>query len=218
VNLDVAEHRSCTPSPERASVVSAHCKRRSGRRAASAGLLAALLGLLLASPASAEGPASNPQAAAFEVEFLTMMIDHHQMAVDTSGMCLEKAVHEDLLELCDSIMTTQAAEIEQMQAWLADWYGIEHEPSMDDPGHHQQMARLGALSGSAFEVAFLEMMTEHHAIAVAEGLECLPQAGHSLLRRLCAGIAGSQTRESIQMQVWLCRWFGECGFRNPLAA
>ena len=182
------------------------------------GLVAAFLGLLFAPPASADAPAADPDAAAFEVEFLTMMIDHHQMAVHMSEMCLDKAVHEDLLDLCESIMTSQAAEIVQMQAWLSDWYGIEHEPSMDDPAHHQHMEHLETLSGEAFEVAFLEMMIEHHAMAVVDGQECLRESAHRELRSLCAGIVRTQLREIVQMQVWLCRWYGECEFRNPLAA
>ena len=218
MNHSVAEHRAHAASPGRARVPSARRKRPFGRLTATAVLLTALLGLLVASPASADNPAADPEAAAFEVEFLTMMIDHHQMAVHMSEMCLEEAAHEDLLNLCASIMTTQQAEIEQMQAWLADWYGIEHEPSMDDPVHHQQMEHLATLSGEAFEVAFLEMMVEHHAMAVVEGVKCLRQAGHSELRKLCAGIVSSQLREIVQMQVWLCRWYGECEFRNPLAA
>jgi len=183
-----------------------------------AALLVAFAGLFLAPPAAADAPADDPAAAGFEVEFLEMMIDHHQMAIHMSEMCLEEAVHPELVGLCEDIMTTQAAEIEQMQGWLAAWYGIEHEPSMDDPAHHQQMMELGSLSGERFEIAFLEMMVERHAMAVVEARQCLRQAAHSELRRLCASIFSSQLREIVQMQVWLCRWYGECDFRNPLAA
>lgn len=62
------------------------------------------------------------------------------------------------------------------------------------------------------------MMVEHHAMAVVEGMECLRQASHHELRALCANIVSSQIREIVQMQVWLCLWYGECDFRNPLAA
>lgn len=206
------------PSTHVHVVPARRAQHRRARNASLCLLAASLLGLVVASPSWANEPAPDPDTAGFEVDFLTMMIDHHQMAVHMSELCLERAVHPQLLALCEDIMTTQAAEIEQMQAWLADWYGVEHEPSMDHPGHHQEMAHLATLSGEAFEVAFLQMMTEHHATAVSEGLECLREAGHPELRRLCAGIVSSQTREIVRMQVWLCRWFGACDFRDPTAA
>lgn len=58
------------------------------------------------------------------------MIDHHNMAVMMAGLCEDRAIHEELLALCDQIATSQSAEIEDMQAWLHDWYGINYEPEM----------------------------------------------------------------------------------------
>ena len=168
--------------------------------------------LLLAPPASADSPASDPDAAAFEVEFLEMMIDHHQMAVHMSMTCLDKAVHSELRRLCERIMESQAEEISLMQEWLLDWYGIEHEPQMDDPVHHEQMMELEELSGSEFEIAFLQMMSEHHAMAVEDGRECLSSAEHRELLRLCRSIVLTQLREIRQMEMWLCRWYGDCRF------
>lgn len=187
--------------------------RSTPSRAARRAVLAAAVtvaALLAAPPASADEPAGDADAAAFEVEFLTMMIDHHQMAVHMSELCLDRAVHDNLLGLCEQIMETQAREIALMQSWLHDWYGIEHDPSMDDPAHHEQMMMLEELSGEAFEAAFLEMMIEHHAMAVDDGTTCLVRAEHRELRTLCRQIVVTQQREITQMVVWLCRWYGEC--------
>ena len=186
-----------------------------GRPALLCGVVVAALALLVAPPASADAPASTPDAAAFEVEFLEEMIDHHQMGVHMAEPCIEKAVHEALRQLCQSIHHVQAAEIEQMQGWLLDWYGVEHEPSMDDPAHHDQMMELESLSGGEFEVAFLEMMSEHHVMAVVESQQCMRQAQHRELRRLCQRILTSQLREIMRMQTWLCRWYGQCAFSQP---
>ncbi len=180
------------------------------------GVLLAFLGLIFAPPASADAPASDRRAAAFEVAFMREMIDHHQMGVHMAEVCLDKDVRPALRRLCRSIARVQAEEIELMLEWLEDWYGIRHEPSMDDPHHHHQMMQLEALEGPEFEEAFLEMMIEHHVPAVVEGRECATEAEHRQLKRLCRSIFTSQIREIVQMQVWLCRWFGECEFRNPL--
>jgi uncharacterized protein (DUF305 family) len=190
-----------------------HSRPTFGRRRLWLPAVAVALGaLLLAPPATADAPASDPDAAAFEVEFLEMMIDHHQMAVHMSMTCLDKAVNTELGRLCGKIMESQAEEISLMREWLMDWYGIDHEPSMDDPMHHEQMMQLEELSGSEYEIAFLQMMSEHHAMAVVDGQECQSSAEHHELVRLCRSIVLTQRREIRQMEMWLCRWYGDCSF------
>ncbi|HEX2273706.1 MAG TPA: DUF305 domain-containing protein, partial [Acidimicrobiales bacterium] len=127
------------------------------------------LALALAPPAAASGPARDKRAARFEIAFMREMIDHHEMGVHMAHPCIEKAVHADLRRLCRDIARVQAAEIKTMQKWLRDWYRIDHQPSMDHPGHHRDMQTLESLSGAKFEIAFLEMMIEHHLPAVEEG-------------------------------------------------
>lgn len=74
------------------------------------------------------------------------------------------------------------------------------------------MMDLATLSGQAFEMAFLQMMSEHHAMAVTDGKRCLRSAEHGELRGLCRDIVGTQLREIAQMESWLCRWYGDCRF------
>ncbi len=56
---------------------------------------------------------------------------------------------------------------------------------------------------SEFEIAFLTMMSEHHAMAVAEGRDCLRAAEHRELRSLCRNIVSTQLREIAQLESWL---------------
>lgn len=60
----------------------------------------------------------------FEIAFMEMMIKHHAKAVKEATACLERAHHRELLDLCQRIVETQAAEIRQMRAWLCDWYAM----------------------------------------------------------------------------------------------
>lgn len=62
--------------------------------------------------------------AEFEIEFMQMMIKHHLKAIREASQCVERVYHDQLRELCENIITTQAAEIEQMRTWLCQWYGI----------------------------------------------------------------------------------------------
>jgi uncharacterized protein (DUF305 family) len=60
----------------------------------------------------------------FEIAFMEMMIKHHQAAIREASRCEDRASHQELLELCQQIETSQMAEIATMQTWLCDWYDI----------------------------------------------------------------------------------------------
>ena len=193
-------------------------QRRMSRRRVAAGLAGALLATgaltgvatVTAAPAVASAPATSDQAARFEVDFLTGMIDHHHMAVMMSEVCVEKAVNAELVATCESIMTTQSAEIATMQQWLQDWYGLTHEPDMSGM---QSMDRYQDLDAEEFEVAFLRSMIRHHWGAIREADRCLDSAEHGELVALCTGIRTAQLEEITQMQGWLEDWYGLPGGR-----
>ena len=170
----------------------------------------------VASPSAAEEPAPDRRTARFEVDFLRNMIDHHAMAVQMADMCIDKAVHEDLRAMCEDIKASQSAQIEQMQGWLLDWYGVSHEPAMK-PGDMRQMEKLASLSGATFEIEFMESMIKHHRKAIREGEMCLDRAYHDELIGLCQNIIATQSAEIDQMQQWLCEWFDRCRGRKQAA-
>ena len=62
--------------------------------------------------------------AEFEIAFMQMMIRHHESAIREANKCLDRAYHSELEGMCQNIIATQSAEIQQMQTWLCDWYAI----------------------------------------------------------------------------------------------
>lgn len=171
-------------------------------------LAVSVLGLA-ADPVRADGPAPHPRTARFEIKFMKGMIDHHMMAVMMAELCEDRAVHEELLTLCGNIIETQTAEIEQMQSWLHDWYGIDYEPRMTGK-MRKQVERLAGLSGEEFEIQFMMMMIEHHAEAIEEAQDCAERASHEQLVELCENIIEAQSEEIALMQAWLCDWYDIC--------
>lgn len=165
--------------------------------------------LFTASQVRGDAPAPSRSQENYEVRFLTGMIDHHAMAVMTGMMCEERAVHEELRDLCHEIVTAQIAEIELMQGWLQDWYGITHEPQMK-PGDEKRMAKMAEMSGAEFEIEFMTMMIRHHEMALREGMHCLDRAYHSELVELCENIIATQAEEIVLMEQWLCEWYQVC--------
>lgn len=169
------------------------------------------LWFLLAVPlvASASAPAPSEDASRYEIQFMEGMIDHHATAVRMADLCLERATHAELTKLCDQIKTAQTAEIGRMQAWLDAWYEASHKPSMSK-SDREQMRQMGELSGADFEIAFTRMMIEHHQMAIVEASDCLVNAYHRELIRLCGSIASAQAEEIVTMRSWLCDWYRVC--------
>lgn len=163
-------------------------------------------------PVSAEAPAPNKQTAQYEVRFMENMIDHHAMAVMMAEMCTMKAVHLELISTCENIIASQSEQIEMLQTWLQDWYGITYEPKMmmgEMQGHMQ-------MDPTQFEVWFMKRMISHHAAAIREAEDCLQEAYHSELKGLCQNIIVAQSQEIEMMQTWLCEWYGVCNYRKIL--
>ncbi len=160
-------------------------------------------------PVLADGPAPDRKTARYEINFMQDMIDHHFMAVQVAQLCQQKAIHEELLELCHNIETTQSQEIQLMQSWLQSWYSISYQPKMSN-GDMKQMDKLASLSAEEFEIEFMQMMIKHHLGAIREASKCVEQAYHEELRDLCENIIVTQAAEIDQMRTWLCQWYGIC--------
>jgi uncharacterized protein (DUF305 family) len=167
----------------------------------------ALVAPATSSPGATAEAAPTAAQARYEIKFLMDMIDHHMMAVMTAELCDGRTVHPELQTMCEDIVAAQTQEIELMQSWLRDWYGIEYEPRMT-PGMERQVEKLAALEGAEFEIAFMEMMIKHHEGAVKEGERCVERAYHPELIELCHEIIETQTAEIAQMQTWLSEWYG----------
>ncbi len=59
----------------------------------------------------------------FDARFIDAMIAHHRGAIDMARMAREQAEHSEIRELAEAIITTQEAEIAQLEQWRATWFG-----------------------------------------------------------------------------------------------
>ena len=62
--------------------------------------------------------------AEFEIAFMEMMIKHHSKAIKEGRQCIDRAYHEPVIDACEDIVASQTAEIETMESWLCQWYGM----------------------------------------------------------------------------------------------
>lgn len=175
--------------------------------------LVALTALFItAGPASAAEPAPDAKTAKYEVKFMQGMIDHHAMAIMMGEMCLAKATHQELREMCQQVVTTQRQESETMKSWLATWYGQSYQAKLSGK-NQRQMRELEQLSGAEFEKAFMPMLVDHHRIAIERAAVCLQRAYHPELINMCGDIVKAQADEIKQLRAWMCEWYQMC--TNP---
>jgi uncharacterized protein (DUF305 family) len=102
-----------------------------------------------------------------EEAFVVNMIPHHQEAVDTARLVVEKGESPELKKLAQAIITAQEKEIAMMQKWSKDW-----NYSTVTPTYQNMMGDGTKLSGKPLDVWFLQGMIMHHegAVQMAESL------------------------------------------------
>ena len=131
------------------------------------------------SPAStsSSAPAADSTHNQADVMFATMMIPHHQQAIEMSDMILGKqGIDPRVVDLATQIKAAQGPEIEKMQGWLTDWGmgGMTGMPGMDhgsmpgmDHGNMPGMGGMGNMGGMDGMMSQADM----DALKNAQGVE-----------------------------------------------
>ncbi len=138
--------------------------------------------------AAAATDLSRVQHTPADVRFMHGMIGHHAQALEMAALLPSRTANEDMKKLALRIEASQADEIKMMQEWLTG-----RGQALPDPhAHHglgaalmpgmlsaEEMARLAAASGPAFDRLFLQFMIKHHegALIMVKELFSTPGAG-----------------------------------------
>jgi uncharacterized protein (DUF305 family) len=131
---------------------------------------------------------SKVQHTPADVKFMQGMIGHHAQAIEMVELLKTRTGREDMKKLGQRIEISQVDEIRMMQAWLKargaavpsehahHEHGAALMPGMLTP---DEMARLAAANGVAFDRLFLESMIKHHngALLMVNELFGTPGAG-----------------------------------------
>lgn len=139
----------------------------------------------------------------FERAFMSMMIPHHQGAIDSSRAVLERTQDTQVRAWATQIIADQAREIAEMQARLRA-YG----------GPNQMMTRMMQMNrmmdmpdmiraSSTPERTFLEGMIPHHAAASEKANLALQRTQDAFVLDLARRIVTAQAGEMQDFQGWL---------------
>lgn len=152
---------------------------------------------------------------AADVQFMQGMIGHHLQALEMVGLLTSRTADEGMRLLGKRIEISQADEIQMMREWLM----ARGEPLPDPHAHHapnaalmpgmltpNEMQRLAAATGAAFDRLFLELMIKHHegALLMVDELFSSPGAGQqSDIFALASDVEADQRIEIERMRALL---------------
>jgi uncharacterized protein (DUF305 family) len=143
-----------------------------------------------------------------EAGYLAEMVAHHREAV-TAARELARSDRPEMRRLGEDVVRTQTAQIEQMTAWLDDWYP---DQSLD-VGYEPMMRDLTDLSGDRLDRTFLVDMVPHHMAAVMMSQHLVVRGSeHDEVADLAREIRDEQRAEIFVMRRWLADWFGVRGW------
>jgi len=140
-----------------------------------------------------------------DVEFVQMMLPHHQQALEMTALVEDRAADPDLAQLAERIEVSQQDEIALLEEWLSErgemvsgMHGEHggHGGHGDQGGGHQdmpgmltpaQLDQLARAEGRRFDRLFLQGMIRHHEGAVV------------MVETLLTGGEGGQESEVFQL-------------------
>ncbi len=156
----------------------------------------------------------------FDLDFLNMMIAHHQGAIDMSQVELTSGSDATMKKMAENIIAAQKAEIAAMKAEVAKHEagekkenGKEHDHAGDHSGgeHNELMDAMATMetkmsgmkmSGNT-DKDFAMMMIMHHESAIDMAKNELSHGNHLEVKQMAQKMIADQNKEIDEFQVWL---------------
>jgi uncharacterized protein (DUF305 family) len=176
--------------------------------------------------AAAAADRSRIRYTAADVRFMQGMIGHHEQALEMTALVPSRTSRDALKLLAQRIDVSQRDEIAMMRTWLE----ARGQPVPDPHAHHhgaaaastqaspplmpgmltaEEMARLAAARGHAFDRLFLESMIKHHdgALVMVKELFGTPGAGQEAeMFAFASDVDADQRMEIDRMSALLKEW------------
>ncbi|GAA3880137.1 DUF305 domain-containing protein [Saccharothrix violaceirubra] len=190
-------------------------------------LLGAAIGLLIKLPGT---PSSSvPARESVDVGFLQDMAVHHLQGITMANAARDKTTDKFVRQLAFDIQSTQLEQVGRMKGWLSLWGQPEqsvdgtHMAWMESGSHEhssaapsaavsglmpgmatsEELSKLRSLSGTEFDVYFLQLMLRHHQGGAPMAKYGSEHAGEAVVRTLAANMLKSQTGEADYMRTLL---------------
>lgn len=139
---------------------------------------------------------------AFDRAYLSMMIAHHQGALDMARAVQGRVKDPQVKTWVADILRDQTREMAEMQAWLQPLGGVDRAMADHMAGSmHDMLAPLRTAPDP--DRAFVQGMLPHHASALDMAALALRQSHDPRVWRLSRDIIVAQAGEMYAFQAWL---------------
>lgn len=142
------------------------------------------------------------QGKAFDRAFLSMMVPHHQMAVDMAKAALPVSKDATVKAWANAVIKDQTREITQMNTLLKSMGGVNTAMANQMKSSMSGMADMVKKSKTP-DVAFVQGMLPHHASAIDMANLALQQGQDARVLSLAKTIITAQAKEMLDYRTWL---------------
>jgi uncharacterized protein (DUF305 family) len=201
----------------------------------------ALISIIFGSSSALAAEPGRGKTADFEMNYLKSIINHHYGALRMTELAAgsdtvrdptlapregtsptpdteptqAKAESEALKSLARRNNRMQREEIITAQRFLHDWYGMSHQPRLEEQAQKQIASLEATPPGPRFDHQFMEVLSRHHFMALSPSVHCLvgSELEHHELQRYCSNVVHSQTNDIQDMREMLCKEFQVCDYQ-----
>jgi len=140
---------------------------------------------------------------AFDQAFLSMMIPHHQAALEMARAVLPTTKDATVKRWAQSIITSQQAEIGTMTALLKSLGGANPKMTAMMDG----MKGMGGMVKAAKnpDIAFVQGMLPHHSSAIDMANVALQKSADPTVLKLAQNIVLAQAKEMYEFRTWILK-------------
>lgn len=153
---------------------------------------------------SEDGALADLKGKAFDRAYLSMMIAHHQGAVDMSKAVVQGAKDAQVKRWTQDILKAQQQEITQMNIWLRGLGGLDK--SLHDAMAKEMNSMVAALKKNKdSDRALVQGMLPHHASAISMANLALQNSDDARVLSLSRDIIRTQADEMYAYKQWLLK-------------
>lgn len=144
----------------------------------------------------------------FDCDFASMMIIHHQGAIDMSEVQLQNGTDADIKAMAQNIIKSQKVEIDKMHVLLND-FKINPEVEKNNKGEFSNdmkdmMKKMkGMTTTGNTDKDYVSMMIPHHEAAVKMAEDQIANGKNEALKQMAQKMIEEQTQEIDVFKKWL---------------
>jgi len=141
---------------------------------------------------------------AFDRAFLSMMVPHHQTAVEMSQAVLPVSKDATVKRWATAIIKAQQSEIKEMNALLKNYGGSDAAMANMMKNGMKGMTDMVKKAKNP-DVAFVQGMVPHHVSAMEMGMMALEKSSDARVLKLARTIVRDQASEVHDFRLWLMK-------------